>query len=63
MLGALRDESWPSPVQSFSGPSPVGLVTIFYYLRVETSIFVASYDSQGYCGGIGPRLYTGFAGE
>jgi hypothetical protein len=33
------------------GPSPVGLATIFYYLRFETSIFVASYDSQGYGGG------------
>jgi hypothetical protein len=27
----------PSPAQSFSGPSPVGLVTIFYCLRFETS--------------------------
>jgi hypothetical protein len=44
--------SWPSPAQSFSCPSPVGLVTIFYCLRFETSLFVASYDSQGYGGGI-----------
>jgi hypothetical protein len=44
---------WPSPAQSFSGPSPVGLVAIFYCLRFETSLFVASYDSQGH-GGIGP---------
>jgi hypothetical protein len=36
---------WPSPAQSFSRPSPVGLVTIFYRLRFETSLFVASYDS------------------
>jgi hypothetical protein len=35
---------WPSPAQLFSGPSPVGLVTIFYCLRFETSHFVASYD-------------------
>jgi hypothetical protein len=28
---------WPSPAQSFSGPSPVGLATIFYCLRFETS--------------------------
>jgi hypothetical protein len=28
---------WPSPAQLFSGPSPVGLVTIFYCLRFETS--------------------------
>jgi hypothetical protein len=41
-----------SPAQSFSGPSPVGLVAIFYCLRFETSLFVASYDSQGHGGGI-----------
>jgi hypothetical protein len=46
-------------VQSFSGPSPVGLVAIFYCLRFETSLFVASYNSQGYGGGIRPRLHTG----
>jgi hypothetical protein len=33
---------WPSPARSFSGPSPVELVTIFYFLRFETSLFVAS---------------------
>jgi hypothetical protein len=27
---------WSSLAQSFLGPSPTGLVTIFYYLRVET---------------------------
>jgi hypothetical protein len=36
---------WPSPEQSFSGPSPVGLVAVFYCLRFETSLFIASYDS------------------
>jgi hypothetical protein len=51
--------SWPLPVQTFSGPTPVGLVTIIYCLRFETSLFVASYDSQGYGGGIRPRLHTG----
>jgi hypothetical protein len=40
---------WPSPAQSFSGPSPFELTTIFYCLRFEISLFVASYDSQGYC--------------
>jgi hypothetical protein len=50
---------WPSPAQSFSGPSPVGLATIFYCLTFETSLFVASYDSQGHGGGIRPRLHTG----
>jgi hypothetical protein len=29
-------------------------VTIFYCLRIETSLFVASYDSQGHGGGIRP---------
>jgi hypothetical protein len=43
------------------GPSPVGLVAIFYCLKFETSFFVASYDSQGYGGGIRPRLHTGVA--
>jgi hypothetical protein len=50
---------WPSLVQSFSGSSPVGFVTIVYCLRFQTSIIVASYDSQGYGGGIRPRLHMG----
>jgi hypothetical protein len=45
-------------MQSFAGPSPVRLATIFYYLRFETSLFVDSYDSQGYGGGIRPRNQT-----
>jgi hypothetical protein len=49
---------WPSPVQSFWSPSPLGLATIFYCLRFETSFFVASYDSQGYDGGIWPCLHS-----
>jgi hypothetical protein len=43
---------------TFSGPSPLGLATIFYCLTFETSLFVASYDSQGHSGGIRPRLHT-----
>jgi hypothetical protein len=27
---------WPSPAQSFLSPRPLGLMTIFYYLRFET---------------------------
>jgi hypothetical protein len=50
---------WSLPAQSFSGPSPLGLATRFYCLRLETSLFVASYDSQGHGGGIRPRLHTG----
>jgi hypothetical protein len=34
-------------------------VAIFYCLRFETSLFVASYDWQGHGGGIRPRLHTG----
>jgi hypothetical protein len=41
------------------GPSPVGLETVFYCLRSETSLFVATYGSQGHGGGIRPRLHTG----
>jgi hypothetical protein len=50
---------WFSPAQSFSGPSPLDLATIFYCLSFATSLFVASYDSQGHGGGIPPRLHTG----
>jgi hypothetical protein len=50
---------WVFPTQSFLGPSPLVLATIFYCLRSETSHFVASYDSQGHGGGIRPRLHTG----
>jgi hypothetical protein len=28
---------WPMRAQSFSGPSPLGLATVLYYLRFETS--------------------------
>jgi hypothetical protein len=34
---------------------------IFYCLRFETCLFVASYDSQGQGGGIRPSLHTGFS--
>jgi hypothetical protein len=44
---------------AFSGPSPVGLANIFYCLRIETSLYVASYDSQGYGGSIRTHLHTG----
>jgi hypothetical protein len=41
------------------GPRPLGVATIFYCLRFETSLFVASYDSQGRGRGIQHRLHTG----
>jgi hypothetical protein len=54
---------WPSPAQSFSGPSSVGLVTIFYCLGFETSLLVAFFDSQGYGGGIRNWMKRNFGGE
>jgi hypothetical protein len=51
-----------SPVQSFSGLSPVGFLTIFYCLRFETYLFITYYVSQGYGRGIQPRLHMGIAG-
>jgi hypothetical protein len=47
------------PAQTFSSPSPLVLATIFYCLRFETFLFVASYDSQDHGGGIRSRLHTG----
>jgi hypothetical protein len=49
---------WPLAAQSLSVPSSLGLAIIFYCLRFENSLFVASYDSQGHGGGIRPRLHT-----
>jgi hypothetical protein len=49
---------WSSPAQSFSGSSPEEVATIFYCLRFETFLFVASYDLEGYGGGFRPRLHT-----
>jgi hypothetical protein len=50
---------WLLPAQSFFGLSPLGLATIFYCLTFETSLSVASYDSQGHGGGIRSCLHTG----
>jgi hypothetical protein len=41
----------------------MGFATIFYCLGFGTSLFVASYDSQGYDGGIRPRLHTGLTSD
>jgi hypothetical protein len=49
---------WSSPANYFSGPSPLGLVTISYCLRFETSPFVASYESQGNGGDIRLLFHT-----
>jgi hypothetical protein len=50
---------WPLLAQSFSGPSPFGPAAIFCCLKFETTLFVASYDSQGHGGGIRSLLHTG----
>jgi hypothetical protein len=52
--------SWPLPAQSFSRPTPLGLATVFYCFRFESSLFVASYNSQNHSGGIQPCLHTGW---
>jgi hypothetical protein len=51
---------WPLPAQSFPGPGPLGLVTIFYCLRFATTLFVASYHSQGHDGRIRHRCPTDY---
>jgi hypothetical protein len=50
---------WSLPAQSFSGLSPLGLATIFYCLRCDASLFIASYGSQDHGGGIWPCLHMG----
>jgi hypothetical protein len=69
MGGALSDETTglsftiaagPRQRSHSRGPSLVELGTIFHCLRFESSLFVASYDLQGYGGGIRTRLHTGF---
>jgi hypothetical protein len=47
------------PSVVFLGSESLSTVTIFYCLRFETSLFVASFDSQGHGGGIRTRLHTG----
>jgi hypothetical protein len=51
---------WALPALSLSGPSPTGLETVIFrsHLRLS-SLFVTSFDSQGYNGGILSRLHTG----
>jgi hypothetical protein len=49
---------WPSPVQSFSGPSPAGLMTIFYCLRFETPPTCRARSSYLYPPGTGWPSHT-----
>jgi hypothetical protein len=51
--GALSDGRTGLSFTIAAGPCPRSQ-TMFYCLRFETSLFVASYDSQGYGGGIDP---------
>jgi hypothetical protein len=69
LWGALSDERMGLSFVYAAGPrqrslsrvpSPLGLVTIFYCLIFETSLFVSSYDSQGHGAGIRLRLPAGF---
>jgi hypothetical protein len=50
---------WSLPAQSFSGPSLLGLATIFYCLRFQTLLFVASSNSQDHGRDIRSRFHTG----
>jgi hypothetical protein len=54
---------WASPARSFLGPISAGLVTIFYCLRFEISLFVDSYSSQGYGGNLDPATIHDFSGS
>jgi hypothetical protein len=47
----IYSSCWSSPEQSFSGPSPVGLMIIFYCLRFET-------PPTWRGGGAGPHIYV-----
>jgi hypothetical protein len=53
----------PSPAQSFSGQSPLGLAAIFYCLSFETSLSIVSYGSQGHGICIPPCPHTGMQWE
>jgi hypothetical protein len=69
LWGALSDERTGLSFVYVAGPCqrslsrvrvPLGLTTIFYCLRFETFLFVASYVSQGHGGGIRPHLHVGY---
>jgi hypothetical protein len=58
--GALSNERTGLSLVYAAGPRQW---TIFYCLRFETSLFVASYDTQGHGGGIRPLLHTGVSSQ
>jgi hypothetical protein len=41
-VSVVYNSYWTSPAQSFSGPHPVRLATVFYCFRFETFVFFAS---------------------
>jgi hypothetical protein len=50
---------WASPTQSFTGPSPTGLITIFYCLRFETPPTWRAWSPYLYLTGGGPAIPQG----
>jgi hypothetical protein len=46
----------------FLGSESLGIRDHILLSQFETTLFVASYDSQGRCGGIRSRLHTGLLG-
>jgi hypothetical protein len=59
LWGALFDERTGLSFVYAAGPCQRNHSWVFYCLRFETSLFVASYYSQGHGGGIRFRLHTG----
>jgi hypothetical protein len=59
LWGALSDQRTGLSFIYAVGPSQHSLSRVQYCLRFETSLFVASYDSQGHGGRIRTRLHTG----
>jgi hypothetical protein len=62
----LYNFCWPSPGQSFSGPSSAGLMTVFYCLRFETPPTSRARSPYLYPPGTGwsgytPRHWTPFS--
>jgi hypothetical protein len=59
MWGTLSDERMGLSFTITTGPrQELATIHVCYCLRFETSLFVASYDTHDYGGGIRPRLRT-----
>jgi hypothetical protein len=54
----VYNRCWPLPAQSFSGPSPAGLMTIFYCLRFQTPPTCRAWSMYLYPPGTGWPSYT-----